>query len=72
MAASREDSKLGPIGQGREFISDSIVELKKVSVPTRQETVQATMVVIFMLFVVSIYLGMLDLIFKRLMESILS
>lgn len=58
--------------RGTAFFNDSILELKKVTRPTRQETIQATFVVILMMVIVSLYLGVLDLVFNRVMQSILS
>ncbi|RMD87041.1 MAG: preprotein translocase subunit SecE [Candidatus Dadabacteria bacterium] len=57
---------------GISYFRSSWEELKKVTTPTRQETVQATMVVMLMMIIVAVYLGLLDLIFNKLMQSILS
>ncbi len=60
------------LSKSRSYMVGSWDELKKVSSPTRQETVQATLVTLVILFVVAIYLGLLDLVFFRLMEAVLS
>jgi preprotein translocase subunit SecE len=43
-----------------EFLSDVKGELKKVSFPTRKETVGSTTVVIIFCFIMSIYLSLVD------------
>lgn len=43
-----------------QFLKDSWLELKKVHAPTRQETIQATIVTLIMLFFVSLFLGGVD------------
>ena len=70
---SSEASEKGDVVQRpAAFFRESWGELKKVSYPTRQETVQATIVVMFMIVAVAAYLGLLDLVFNQLMRSILS
>lgn len=54
------------------FLSESVEELKKVSKPTRQETIQATVVALVIMITVSICLFLLDLVFGRVMEAIVS
>jgi preprotein translocase SecE subunit len=53
------------------FIRASIEELRKVTSPSRQETVQATVVTVFILFFVAICLFVVDVIFSRLMGAII-
>ena len=60
------------LSKSRSYMVGSWDELKKVSSPTRQETVQATLVTLVIRVVVAIYLGLLDLVFFRLMEAVLS
>ena len=43
-----------------EFFSESIFELRKVVWPTRQETVQTTLVIIVVVLILSILLGLID------------
>lgn len=53
------------------FIRQSIAELKKVTWPTRKQTVKLTLVVISVSALVGLYIGALDYIFTLLMEYIL-
>jgi preprotein translocase subunit SecE len=49
----------------RKFFKEVSNELKKVSWPTRQETISSTVVVIVLVFMVSLYLGIIDVILAR-------
>ncbi|OGC52017.1 preprotein translocase subunit SecE [candidate division WWE3 bacterium RIFCSPLOWO2_01_FULL_39_13] len=48
------------------FIKETQIELKKVTWPTRQRAVKLTQVVIIVSLIVSFYLGILDIMFGRL------
>lgn len=58
--------------QSIEYLSESVEELKKVSHPTKQETTQATIATLVIIFFVSICLFVLDFAFGRLMTAVLS
>ncbi|RMG40163.1 MAG: preprotein translocase subunit SecE [Candidatus Dadabacteria bacterium] len=60
------ESKKNIIRQVSEFFSESVDELKKVSTPTRQETIQATMVTLLIMVVVSLSLLIMDWIFSNI------
>lgn len=57
-------SKIPPlksyINSVRQFISEVVTELKKVTWPNRKETLGATGVVLILVIIVSAYLGMVD------------
>ncbi|HSF67227.1 MAG TPA: preprotein translocase subunit SecE [Nitrospiraceae bacterium] len=55
----------------REFFSDVIGELKKVSFPTRAETVGSTTVVIVFCIIMSLYLSFVDSVLVWLVSKIL-
>jgi preprotein translocase subunit SecE len=59
------------VGDGLSYARDSYAEIKKVTFPTKQETIQATLVVLLMMALVAAYLGLLDLVFFRLMQALL-
>ena len=59
------------IGSRMSYFRDSVDELKKVTFPTRQETIQASLVVLLMMILVAGYLGLLDLVFYKLMQAFL-
>jgi preprotein translocase subunit SecE len=48
------------------YIAETVGELRKVSWPTRKEATNLTLVVLVVTLVMSMYLGLLDLIFTRL------
>jgi len=46
--------------KAKNFLLDAKAELKKVTWPTRKQTVSSTLVVIIVVFVVSTFLGLVD------------
>ena len=48
----------------KEFLSESLFELRKVVWPTRQETIQTTAVIFVVVVVLSLILGLIDLLLK--------
>ena len=57
--STASDEKVGGLSRPFAFFNETWAELKKISTPTRQETVQATMVVLVMMFFVSLFLWLL-------------
>ncbi len=45
----------------REFLSEAVFELRKVVWPTRQETIQTTLVIMVVVLILSLLLGLIDL-----------
>jgi len=45
----------------REFLGESVFELRKVVWPTRQETIQTTLVIMAVVVILSLLLGLIDL-----------
>ncbi|KUG28386.1 preprotein translocase subunit sece [hydrocarbon metagenome] len=62
----------GKIEQAREFFEQAKAELKKVTWPTRKETVSTGIAVLILVVVMSIFLGLVDLGLARLVEFILA
>ena len=54
-----------------EFLKDVRVELKKVSWPSRQETIKLTGVVILISVILAAFLGLLDFVFVTLLNKLL-
>jgi len=54
-----------------EYIKGAIVEMKKVTWPTKKETKNYTILVIAISLAVAIYLGGLDYLFNLLLEIVL-
>mgnify|MGYP001563396215 CR=1 FL=1 len=50
------------------FLQESKIELKKVTWPTREETIQSTVAVIIISGIVAAFLGGLDFIFRTLIN----
>ncbi len=59
------------IDQGRTFVSEVAQETKKVTWPTRTELREATLVVIASVFVISLVVGAIDLIFARILRLVI-
>ncbi len=54
-----------------EFLTDVRSELKKISYPTRSETIGSTTVVIVLVVIVSVFLALTDLLLVRLLGKII-
>ncbi|RKX44697.1 MAG: preprotein translocase subunit SecE [Thermotogae bacterium] len=59
-------------GRIRKFLSEVRSESKKVTWPNKKELLAATSVVLFILLVMGIYLGFLDLAFSNLTRWLLA
>jgi len=70
MASEKVVENPSLITQGRTYLSEAVDEIKKVSTPTRQETVQATLVTIVIMLFIAFCLFILDLIFSNLMKAL--
>ncbi|MSQ21896.1 MAG: preprotein translocase subunit SecE [Dehalococcoidia bacterium] len=51
-----------------QFFGEVVSELKKVTWPTRQETIRLTLLVIAVSVAIGVVLGLLDLLFTRLLD----
>ncbi len=69
VAVERSPSKIQALGK---YFEDAKTELGKVSWPTRKEVKVTSIAVLVLVVVMSIFLGIADLILSKLMESILS
>ncbi len=54
----------------RGFLTDVKVELKKVSWPSRQDTMSSTGVVLVVVFIISFYLGIIDIFLSQMVTSL--
>ena len=54
----------------RTFLTDVRVELKKVTWPSRQDTMSSTGVVLVVVFIISFYLGFIDILLSRMVTSL--
>jgi preprotein translocase subunit SecE len=52
------------------FLTDVRVELKRVSWPSRQDTIASTGVVVVVVLIISFYLGFIDVLLSRMVSSI--
>ena len=76
--AKKTSEKAGPQGvtgkvtELKQFFDESLVEIKKVTWPSRKETVSTSIAVVVLVFVMSLFLGVVDLGLTKLVELILS
>lgn len=66
-----EEVEKGKLETAKDFLSESHAELKKVTWPTREQTIKATWVVIIMVIIISIYLGLVDYVLAKLVRYIM-
>jgi preprotein translocase subunit SecE len=59
------------VPQSRQFLTEVVSELRKVHWPTRQETVAATVVVLVVVAIVSLWLGLVDAVISFLFTRFL-
>lgn len=72
MTTGKAGTQTSTIGKSKEFFGDCVDELKKVTTPTRQETVQATLVAVVIIVFVAVALLLLDFVFNRVMGALLA
>jgi preprotein translocase subunit SecE len=70
--AKQGGGPLGKITEFKEYFQESQAEMKKVTWPSRQETVATGIAVLVLVVVMSIYLGVVDYAFSKAVEAILS
>jgi preprotein translocase subunit SecE len=54
-----------------QFLREVKIELKKVTWPTRKQTMGSTVVVIVLVMIISLFLGLVDVSLSKLMQAIL-
>lgn len=59
------------IDKAKQFLNEAKQELKKVTWPTKQQTMSSTWVVLGVTFVLAIFLGLVDLVFSKFIGLIL-
>lgn len=63
---------MGIFAKIAQFIREAKIELRKVNWPTRQQTINYTLLVVAMSVAVAIFLGGLDLGFSRMLQILIS
>ncbi|MBN2396046.1 MAG: preprotein translocase subunit SecE [Candidatus Atribacteria bacterium] len=54
-----------------DFVKESRAELKRVTWPNRKQLISSTVVVILMIALIAVFLGVVDLVFSRIVTIIL-
>ncbi len=60
--------ELGPLERAKQFLYEVKIEFKKITWPTRKETVGTTVAVISFTLFVSFYLGLVDAILSKIVQ----
>ncbi len=60
------------IRESRQYVAEAKQELNKVTWPTRQQAISSTWIVIAVVFLIAIFLGIVDFGLSRLVKYILS
>jgi preprotein translocase subunit SecE len=60
------------LNRGVSFVQEAWTELSKVHYPSPKETIQATIVVVALSFVMALWLGLIDLGATRIVRALLS
>lgn len=71
-ATDNAENSVGTVTKSLGFFQDAWAELKKVQSPTRQETIQATMVVLMMVILLAAFMGFADYLVGNIMRSVLT
>ncbi|WP_459879141.1 preprotein translocase subunit SecE [Desulfothermus naphthae] len=65
-------SKKNPIQRFIEFFEESKIEMKKVAYPSQKQTIAICTSVLVLVLIVSVYLGIVDIILSKIVQVILS
>ncbi len=71
-AAQSSGGVAGKVRELRDFFEESKVELKKVTWPSRKETIATSLAVLVLTVVMALYLGVVDFGLSRLIQFILT
>ena len=63
--------KIGYLEKGLQFLRESKAELKKVTWPSKKQTIGSTVVVIVLVMIISLFLGLVDMTLSSLMHIVL-
>ncbi len=61
---------VNPQAMSQNFATDIVEELKKVTWPTKKETIRLTTVVILISLIIGVYIGIIDVLLTRGLEII--
>ncbi|AOY59767.1 MULTISPECIES: preprotein translocase subunit SecE [Desulfococcus] len=63
--------KIGYLEKGIQFLREAKAELKKVTWPSKKQTIGSTVVVIILVMIISLFLGVVDLALSSLIHVVL-
>jgi len=59
------------VGMVIQFLREVVIELKKVTWPSRKQTMGSTLVMIILVMIISLFLGMVDMGLSKLIQAVL-
>lgn len=72
ISADESGGVQGKFQQFKEYFDQSLVEMKKVTWPTRKETLATSAAVVVLVLVMALFLGLVDLGLAKAVKAILS
>ena len=60
------------LGKAKDFLGEVKSEVKKVTWPSRKEAMGGTMVVFVVVFLISVFLGIIDTLLSKIVEGLIS
>ncbi len=61
-----------PVAHAVSFIRESLIELRKVTWPTREQTINLTIVVVVVCLIMALLLGAVDYVFQYLVQQLVT
>jgi preprotein translocase subunit SecE len=68
--SEKPEVRTGPVQSLTEYVKDVRVEMSKVSWPTREELRESTLVVIIMVFLMMVFIGIIDRVLSLAFEAL--
>ncbi|HEU4940657.1 MAG TPA: preprotein translocase subunit SecE [Candidatus Eisenbacteria bacterium] len=68
--SEKPEVRTGPVQSLTEYVKDVRVEMSKVSWPTREELRESTLVVIVMVFLMMVFIGIIDRVLSLAFEKL--
>ncbi len=71
MTSEKSGARLNVVQSANEYLKDVRVEVSKVTWPTREELRESTLVVIVMVFLIAVFIGLVDRGFSIAFEALI-
>jgi preprotein translocase subunit SecE len=71
MTSEKSGARVNVVQSANEYLKDVRVEVSKVTWPTREELRESTLVVIVMVFIIAVFIGIVDRGFSYAFEALI-